>query len=271
MALVVFESEESRRLGTGGGSVRGPRVFHVFDDATAISEPSAIAFGTAGLPDIGDLFPGETDVYAVSYEIEVIANSNNVWRVEFTYQSGGGGTPPPEILPTEPGYIQLSMEFGGQFKDFYRSQPSLNLYGGDPNATAECAGTPIDAAGEPLSVLVIQHRLVIEETIAVSDVQAATVRARAAVGTRNESPFFGAASGTLLYEGTTARRVSLTAFSLTHRFLYDQFYHMGQQPKKNSQRQVEVDLSQTYPRATFVRWVQPYPVKTNFNLISENF
>jgi hypothetical protein len=271
MALVVFESEESRRLGTGGGSVRGTRVFHVFDDATAISEPSAIAFGTAGLPDIGDLFPGETDVYAVSYEIEVIANSNNVWRVEFSYQSGGGGTPPPEILPTEPGYIQLSMEYGAQFKDFYRTQPNLSLFGGAPNATADCAGTPIDAAGVPMSVLVQQHRLVIEETIAVSDVQAATTRARSAVGTRNSSPFFGAATGTLLYEGASARRVTLTAFSLTHRFLYDQFYHMAQQPRLNSQRQPEVDPTQTYPRAVSVRWIQPYPTTTNFNLISENF
>jgi hypothetical protein len=46
---------------------------------------------------------------------------------------------------------------------------------------------------------------------------------------------------------------------------------MAQQPRLNSQRQPEVDPTQTYPRAVSVRWIQPYPTTTNFNLISENF
>lgn len=270
MAQQVVESMESRSLGTSGGTLRGKRAFFVWDNTTAITQPVDIQFGSNGLPSVGDLFPGETSVYAVEFDIEPVNDSSGAWRVEFDYSQGSGGNPPPPVLPSEPGYLQISMEYGAVFKDFYRDNPGLKLFDGNPT-NEDIKGRLIDACGEPVSVLVQQHRLVLEETIGVDAVQASTVATRNAIGKRNSAAFFGAATGTLLYEGGSARRISLTAFSVTHRFLYDQFFHMVQQPRLNSQRAVEVDNTREFPSASFVRWVQPFTGTTDFNSLSENF
>lgn len=270
MAQTVIESLESRSLGTSGGVLRGKRAFFVWDDSSAITQPVDIQFGSNGMPSIGDLFPGETTVYSTEFEIEPVNDSNGVWRVEFEYSQGSGGTPPPTVLPSEPGYLQISMEYGAVFKDFYRDNPGLKLFDGSPT-NEDIKGRLIDACGEPVSVLVQQHRLVLEETVSVADVQASTVASRRAIGKRNSAEFFGAAVGTLLYEGGSARRISLTAFSITHRFLYDQYFHMVQQPRLNSQRAVEVDNTREFPSATFVRWVQPFVGLYDFNSLSGNF
>jgi hypothetical protein len=271
MAQQVVESMESRSLGTSGGTLRGKRAFFVWDNTTAITQPVDIQFGSNGLPKVGDLFPGEVDVYAVEFEIEPVNDSSGAWRVAFDYAQGStGGTPPPTVLPSEPGYLQVSMEYGAVFKDFYRESPGMSLFAGDPGV-ADIFGTPIDASGDPLSVLVRQHRLVIDETVSIETVESSTAKTRLAVGTRNATTFFGASRGTLLYEGASARRTSLTSASITHRFLYDEYYHMVQQPRRNSQREVEVDATRTFPTAIFVRWVQPFKRYTNFNTLSENF
>lgn len=266
MAQQVVESEESRKLGNSGGILRGTRVFFIWDDVAPITAPSSILFGENGMPQLGDLFPGELEVYAVTYDFQFIPNSNGVWRVEFAYQAGSGGTPPPDRVPSEPGYLQISMDYGAVFKDFWRSSPNLN-----PGAGNDIGGVRIDTGGVPTSVLVAQHRLVIDETVPTWKVEDSTARARNSVGTRNSSSFFGAASGTLLYEGCSARRTTLAAFSLTHKFLYDEYGHQIQQPRLNSQRQVECISSSGFLHATWVRWVQPFPFTTNFSQLSDNF
>lgn len=266
MAQQVVESEDSRKLGNSGGILRGTRVFFIWDDVSPITAPSQILFGENGMPQLGDLFPGELEVYAVTYDFQFVPNSNGVWRVEFAYQAGSGGTPPPDRVPTEPGYLQISMDYGAVFKDFWRSSPNLN-----PGAGNDIGGVKIDTGGVPTSVLVAQHRLVIEETVPTWKVEDSTARARNSVGTRNSASFFGAASGTLLYEGCSARRTTLAAFSLTHKFLYDEYGHQIQQPRLNSQRQVECTATSGFLHATWVRWVQPFPFVTNFSQLSDNF
>lgn len=266
MSQLVVESEESRKLSNSGGSLRGTRVFFIWDDASPIQSPSEILFGENGMPKLGDLFPGELEVYAVTYDFQFIPNSNGVWRVEFAYQAGSGGTPPPVVVPSDPGYLQISMDYGAVFKDFWRSNPNTNV-----GANLDIGGVRIDTGGVPTSVLVAQHRLVIEETVPTWKVEDSTARARFSVGTRNAASFFGAARGTLLYEGCSARRVTLAAFSLTHKFLYDEYGHQIQQPRLNSQRQVECDNTTGFSHAIWVRWVQPFPMLSAFSALSDNF
>lgn len=269
MAQTVIESKDSRSYSNAGGKVSGTAVFHVYDIATPITDPSMIDFGVGNMPDVGDAFPGDPELTASSYAVDIVPESDYVWKVTWTYTSGGDNTVKP---PTEVGYIQISVEYGGQFKDMYRLGTSgypLAYEGGNPSGK-DIGGKPIDAAGVPTSVFIPQHRLVIEETVKASEMVIRTTRVRIAVATRNSTTFQGAAVGTLLYEGASARRVSLTAFMLTHKFLYDAWYHMGQQPRLNSQREPVVSMG-TQPYAEFVRFVQPFPNLTNFNALSENF
>lgn len=269
MAQTVIESKESRTLSTSGGKFTGTAVFHVFDDGTPITDASMIDFGANGMPDLGDAFTGDPTLTASSYTAEIIPESRNTWRVTWNYTSGGDGTTVP---PTEVGYLQVSMEYGGQFKDMFRIGDTgvpLNYEGGSPTGK-DIGGRPIDAAGQPTSVFIPQHRLVIEETVAATELLFRTQRSRLRVATRNKSTFYGASAGTLLYEGCSARRVSLTAYTLTHKFLYDAWYHMGQKAKMNSQREPIVTMGSD-PYAVWVRWIQPFPILTEFNAISDNF
>ena len=60
MAATVIEDRETRSLNFATGRTTATRRFHVFDDAVALTTPAAVfaLFGTAGLPQEGDLFPG---------------------------------------------------------------------------------------------------------------------------------------------------------------------------------------------------------------------
>lgn len=274
MAQVVVESIDTRSLSNGGGTLSGSRTFHVYsDDASApILEPSSIAFGDGTLPAYGDLFPGETDLYATTFQIEPVPDSGYVWRVRWDYSSGGGGEVPEpgQVLPSVPGYVTFSLEYGGQWRDAWRADPGLLIW--SPSySNQDIGGTKIDAGGEPTSIWSPQHTMVVEETVTAYSLPSRSIIIRNAVGTRNWGIFYGASSGTLLYEGASARRISLLSFSLTHRFRYDEWLHASQQPRMNQQRQPDCDLYGGQLQANNVRWVQPYGRTSNFNSLSENF
>jgi hypothetical protein len=270
MAQIVVESKESRTLSNSGGKFTGSCVFHVFDDTTDIPNATTIKYGANGMPEKGDAFPGESELFASTFSASVIPESRGIWKVTWTYTSGeneGGAK-----MPTEVGYLQVSMEYTGTFKDMYRADStgrSLNYQNGLPT-DKDIGGAPIDAAGVPTSVFIPLHRLVIEETVSGASLQGRTALTRAAVGKRNSASFYGADKGKLLYEGCSARRTTISAWSLTHKFLYDGWYHMGQQPKMNSQREVIITMT-AIPSAVFVRWIQPFPGLVDFNAISDQF
>ena len=89
MAATIYELQETRSLAQNSGKITASRKFAVWDDASAITEPATIRalFGGGTLPDVGDAFPGETDIYAVSYDIRHIPDSRNVWEVSFSYEN----------------------------------------------------------------------------------------------------------------------------------------------------------------------------------------
>lgn len=268
----VVESTETRSLSESGGRLSGRRSFFVWDDTAPITQPIQIDFGVNGLPDRGDLFPGESEIFAATFEIELVAGSTNTWRVIWNYASNSGGSIPDSTepsVPTQPGFVQFSAEVGGVFKDAWRSPPSMT-YWGPTYADADISGRKIDCAGEPLSVLVTQTTFQVEETVGNYGITNRFFRYLAYMGARNSSQFLGCPAGTLLYLGASMRRVSISTYSVSHRMLYDQWAHAVQQPKRNSSRQVEVEQS-TFPFASWVRWVQPFPITLDFRALSENF
>ena len=265
MTQVALEQQDTKQVSNNAGKLAGRRTFHVYDDDAAITSSATISFGQNGLPAIGDRFPDDAALFAESYAINHLPDSNYVWRVEISYSSGGGaGT--NVTTPDVVGYIQISLDYGGQFKDWWRAPNFSNLLADG----LDIGGAKIDAAGIPLSFFVAQHRMILEETVLTSTVAYRTSAIRNSVAKRNSRPFFGAAEGTLLYEGASARRLGLTTFSITHKFLYDEYFHQGQQPKMNANREPVIEMA-SQPFASWVRWVQPYTSQANFSLLSENF
>jgi len=275
MAQVVVEQMQSRAISNSGGQFTGSRKFAVWNDSSPITEPSMISLGTSGLPAYGDQFPGE-ELYASTWQMEPIEDSSNAWLVTWSYSPGDevvvtGPPDRPTTVPTEIGWSQRSFDFGGQFKDAWRADSGLILYSASYNGTDDIAGQKIDCGGNPLSVFVPQMRIVISETVSSGSLDRRYGNISDMVGKRNDGSWKGEAKGTVLYEGASARRVGLRSYTLEHRFLVDDWLHAIQQPKLNSQRNVDTAVANGFAHASWVRWVQPFPKTGNFNILSENF
>ena len=122
MAQEVHEQLDSRSLATNGGRLTGTRVFVVWDDASAITEPIQIELGANGMPQAGDAFPGENNVFAQTLSYEPIPASNNAWRVTWGYQSGEF----VGLLPSEEGYLGVHVDWIAEFALFYLHNMDLN-------------------------------------------------------------------------------------------------------------------------------------------------
>ena len=265
MAQTVVEQMETRKLSSSGGRLSGSRVFVVWDDATLITTPNGILFdGSTSMPRLGDLFPGEIDVYAVSFAISPIERSNGIWRVEWTYGTGGADGV-PDSQSADVGYLQVSFALGGGFREVWRANPNVNV-----TLNNDIGGVSIDCAGEPTSLFVPQNTLTVSETVTAASLIIRASAIRTFVANRNASEFFGAQTNTLLYMGCSGSRVSSTAYTLTHNFIYDPWHHKIQQPKKNQLGKVEFE-SGGFNVASIVRWVQPFPTLGEFKKLSENF
>lgn len=269
MAQVVVEQLDSRSVSDQSGPKTGERKFWVYDDTTALTLPSQIVFADGTLPGFGEEFPGEPDIFATYYSINPVPDSSGAWEVSWTYTPGvNEGIGDTNTDPAAPGYLELSVEYGGVFKDIWRAGPTpwTTTYAG-----GDIGGTPIDQAGNALSAFVPQHRYVVTETVSISQLSARRGTISAAVGTRNLTAFEGAAAGTLLYEGASGTRVSALNMQLTHKFLYDRWLHAEQRPTYDVQGNVVKSQINSIWRATTVRWEQPFPLTSDFNSLSDNF
>jgi hypothetical protein len=270
MAADIYELQETRTLSQTSGKVTGSRKFAVWDDGSPITQPATIKalFGAGTLPDVGDVFPGETDVYAISYDIRHLPDSRGVWEVSFAYEN----TEPGTVQPQEPGYVDFSVDFSSEFRDTWRANPSVGAAGtGSPN-NDDIGGVPIDSGGEPVSGLVNFASVVIGETVLSSSIQARLVTIANMTGKRNNSVFQGFATGTLVYQGASANRIAVDKYSLSHKFAFDARFHMIQIPERDQNREVIcVRDNADILRAKKVRWAQPFPLTGNFGTLSENF
>lgn len=268
MAITVIEQRDTRNFSQSTGRISASRTFVVYDDAAPLTTPAAVRayFNSTDLPQIGDVFPGETDVYAVNFDISLIEDSDKAWRVQFSYEN----VEPGESQPNEEGYTEITIDYKAEFRDIYRLSPNVPT-NGNPGVNQEIGGTPVDAAGAPISKLHRLSELVITEVVAGSTFPERSLRIRDARGKRNSAVFQGAPIGQVLYQGATATRIAVNKFQIQHRFAQDEKYHLLQMPEKNQDGEVNRTLVNGVWRAKTVVYVQPFPDGYDFNTLSENF
>lgn len=269
MAATVYELQETRGFSEASGKLAASRKFTVWDESTAITQPATIRalFGAGTLPDIGDLFPGESDIYAVSYDIRHIPNSRNVWEVEFRYEN----TEPGDKQPQEPGYTEFGIDYAFEFRDFWRSRPNLSVPQFGTPTLDDIGGTKIDAGGRPVSVMVKITNLTIGETVLSNTMPDRSQVIRLLRGRRNNTVFYGAPVGQVLYLGASSSRIALDKYTISHKFAVDEYMHLFQSAALDHNREVYVSEVNGIFRASQVRFVQPFPDFGDFNQLSENF
>jgi len=153
----------------------------------------------------------------------------------------------------------------------------VELYRTDEPATAGAGGTTIsgsnfaDKEGKP------QHRDVSQVVITVqflwnsTDLDDAATPApigypnlatgAAEINKRNTAEWIGFPAGSVLFAGISADPDQDEYIRLTYTFIYDQWYHLEQQPELDPEQRVELNGS---GNAGTVKWFQPYPNTYDF-------
>ena len=282
-SFVCIEQSQSRAYNYESGRVSATRVFKLYDSANAtggmpgsLDEAADVKalFGTSTAPDPlptkGDLFPGETAVFARSYSI-AREPGTDIWTVTWSYSNNGGST---GLQPGEPGFVEWTLDVQATFADTW-IVPSAYPLNGDPGATLaqqKVSGTQLDIEGEPVSRLRYTTEIQISETISNSaGLPTIAANMRAFRGHRNNAVWEGAAAGKVLYTGGSIRRTGLSTYVATHRLIEDSEYHLIQYPSRDSTGKIPTSPIAGANRATDVYWRQPFPNLGDFTTISANW
>jgi hypothetical protein len=277
MTVTVRELIDSRPVEFVGGKNLAYRMFSVEQDSPALSSPDEVAalMGSNGLPKVGDPFPGTT-LEAFDYRIRKFDGQTDLFHVAFTYRDPSGIGAAIGKQPGEVGYVEISFDARADFQDNWRTLTREQFDGlvasggpypsGSNSADFDIGGSPVDAAGEPVSVLRRSVVLVVGVTL---DHKPRIGDYFPFIGRRNNTEFGGAPVGSVLYAPPRGRRVDVNRWNVEHQFVVDDWYHMLQQAARNPRGEVILDAESG--RASNVWFSQPFPSFGNFYAIDTNF
>jgi hypothetical protein len=265
----IIEALESRQIATSGGRGTGKRVFHV----SGYTNPATIfqSFGNGTLPTKGDQHPDFPGLIATDFSLSLVGGHSDLWKLEWTYEvisTSFAQYPvliPPTVLPNEVSYTEVSSNIRAEFAPAWRASPSYPSNGDVLDSTLDIQGDPIDAAGNPVSVQRNIQELTITETVNTP----AWSTYSSYQFSRNSAAFLGAVIGSVLYKGTSVRRTGVNVYQVSHTFVYASDYHLIQTPLIDQDG--EAIRKNNRKHADEVYFIQPFPTKKNFNLISSNF
>ncbi len=280
----VYEQLESRKITSSGGRTTATRTFMMsgYQTLRSITATFGTDVGGTPVPGVGAAHPEYGGLVARDFTIDPVGGHNDLYSLTWTYEqvSTDYFTSPTfniEILPNEVDYVELSSEIRAEFAPTYRidvdgslTVPPLGKPGepdyGDPfDPDNDIAGKPVDAAGNPTS----QIRRIQELTLTEIVNEPAFTTYQTFRFTRNSKTFQGAAPGHVLYRGCSVRRTGLNVYTVSHQFIYDELFHLQQQPRVDQDGRPILNAAGTH--ANQVYFIQPFPKLLDHNAISTNF
>jgi len=143
--------------------------------------------------------------------------------------------------------------------DIWRTGATLPAYPQTPGLTTDIGGTGVDAAGVPVSALVVQQELTYTVRMNFTNANQTTVNSM--IGTRNNATFLGGNAGFVLFTGVRRSRIAVDLYEVTYTFVWDAAAHLRQVPKRTADGDAE--LSGGYAVEVYAR--QPFPGVSNFS------
>ena len=274
----LIESIESRSISSSSGQSTGTRVFHysgVSSVKTVVGDIlNGSTIGSEIMPKPNDTFPGLAGLRLVDYNVALVSDQTDLWRIEFTYQQNGET---PQVdggligdlngkLSGEKGHIEIASEIRSEFVPAFRG--GITFFPRDGIVTGlnvEVGGISIDAAGSPTSIQRDFGEITVSETMTFSDAETLSPIIADFRFARNFGTFLGNSAGRVLYRGASIRRVSESFVSVQHSFSVDRAFHLQQ--KVALDQDGEPFLNSNY-QAAFVYYVQPFPRFRTFSKLS---
>ena len=269
-----IEQLESRSIASSGGRGSGNRSFVAAGYTAVKSVYSALGKTVGGVrvPKKGDSHPEFPGLIARDFSVQKVAGHADLWTVDWAYEMvtisyTQAPVNPIETLPNEVGYVELSSEIRAEFALGFRRGPNLPDDGDPDNLSdpeADCDGTPIDAGGNPVSLIRRIQELTLTETVnqpSFGTYQGLRFK-------RNSAEFEGGAIGKVMYRGASVRRTGVDVYQVSHSFVLDEEYHLVQQPFVDQEGVPSLDGA---GHAKHVYLIQPFPDKGDFGKLSEQF
>lgn len=268
----VLESNDSRAFGVRGGKATATRTF-LFIDFRTESEVIFDGFGqspftnpdstTIDTPRILDAHPEFNDLTAVAYALKKVPGSINHWTATWTYESSAPRNNNQQantdlsLGVDSIGYNDITARTIAKPMLIYRANPLTfdQVPAIDDESEAEVGdigGKPVDAACQPVTIFRRQIEFAGSETLEIQDFDKIK-RFSALTGLRGSVPGFEA--GSVLYLGADISRIGAQTFRVSHKYLWDQYFHCEQAPVFNATGQCDYDDD---GHADTVRWIQPF-------------
>jgi len=235
------------------------------------------------IPPIYEPHPDDASMVVTSIIPRMLPGGERHWLMECVYtilplqypedadEGGDGGS--------DEFYSRVNIDYKTDFEDQWRScgmtlPPKIN----EPVRGDDIGGQPIDSMGVPTSVGIRKAVLTITEQYADLGINPVIAGME---NKRNSSIFMGAEPGKLVYIGGVGTNVNRYTWEVTHRFAWDDWYHLRQvperevdgKPKLNTTIYTDAPDGVDVPigeMAQPVFFVQPYPTTGDFTQLGIN-
>ncbi len=272
MSVVVKELfEKSSSLVTSGES-SATRSFLVYDDDGSVEFTEAEASTASGIPEFGDSHPTLSYLSVQSLDLSGKQERPYTYEITASYSPSGSGS---QDQPTGSQANATSLDVNPQTVDIWRTSAEVPQDISAPDRNTDIGGTSIDRNGDPVTKVNLKATLSVTNTLA--NLSNLLVWADL-TGTRNTSnwpssfvsPYPAFAEGKLLYLGATVNRTDSGVFTVTHKFDFDNLFHLRQlaiEWRNDGTLKTDAkDSGQPADRtATKVVWIQPFPEHNEFD------
>jgi hypothetical protein len=158
-------------------------------------------------------------------------------------------------------FVKIESSTRVEAVDVWRTGATLPAYPQTPGLTTDIGGSSVDAAGVPVSALVVQQELTYTVRMNFTTVDQAAVNSK--IGTRNSGAFLGGNPGFVLFTGVRRSRIAVDLYEVTYTFVWDAAAHLRQVPKRDADGDPELNVG--YANAVYAR--QPFPSVSDFSTL----
>jgi hypothetical protein len=275
----ILESNDSRSFSVSGGKATATRTF-LFIDFRTESEVILDGFGqspftnpdstTITTPRILDSHPEFDQLTATAYALTRVPGGINHWQARWTYESASPRNSSQQqntdlsLGVDAIGYNDITARTIAKPMLIYRANPltfdQVPAINDESEAeVGDIGGKPVDAACQPITIFRRQIEFAGSETMEFQNFDAIR-RFSELTGMRGSVAGFE--EGSVLYLGADISRIGQQTFRVSHKYLWDQYFHCEQAPVFNAVGQCDYDDN---GHADVVRWIQPFK-STSSNL-----
>lgn len=265
MAVITQSVEENRQTDASTATVR--LVITAVSPATAAGCVSQLGSYT-----LGSAYSGSTNVQnatlrSLNYS-PIEGSAGATWEATVFYSNAvessstttsSGGSDPADSYSKHEASVVV------EFADAWRTGATIAANLNTP-AETDIAGTAIDAAGVPVSVMRRKQEMTFTVRLASGSINKTTILGL--IGKRNSATFLGGAAGYVLFHGFRQSRVGPDLYDVTYVFTWDEWAHLRQVPARDSDQEAKREGTGGYALKAYpVYWKQPFPSTGNFSTL----